>query len=150
MKYLKQILASLFGWLLSAPVSRMAEFGPQETITGFAAAADLSGKQYHFVRASAANACNQSSLGGDAAMLGVLQNNPNTGQAATIAQAGMSKVYAGAAVSANALVTTNGSGRAVTAASGDMVAGRALEASGNDGEVITVMLQAPVRWAPGA
>lgn len=147
MRFIKQLAASMFGWLLHAPVSRMAEFGPQETVTGFAAAADLSGKQYHFVRASAANACNQSSLASDTAVLGVLQNNPQSGQAATIAQQGLSKVVAGGSITVNALVTTNGSGRAAAAVSGDMVMGRALEAAANDGEVITVALQPPVRWA---
>lgn len=124
----------------------MAEFGAQQTVTGFKAAADLRGKKYHFVRASAANVCNQASDAANSGIIGVLQNNPNTGEAATVAFAGESKVYAGGVINVNAIITTNGSGRAAAAGSGDMGVGRALEAASADGHVITVLLFPPVRW----
>jgi hypothetical protein len=123
----------------------MAEFGAQETYSGFKAGADLSVKQYHFVRASADHVCNQASLATASSLLGVLQNKPKTDEAATIAYFGESKVVAGGAITANVLITSNSSGRAAAAASGDMICGRALEAAGADGEVINALIFPPVR-----
>lgn len=127
----------------------MAEFGQIETLTR-QAAADLSAKQYHFVRGSAAGKCNQSSLDTDSAMLGVLQNKPKSDEFATVGFLGKSKVVAGAAVTADDIITTNSSGRAVTVTSGDMAGGRALETAGADGDIITALLFPPVRWAGAA
>lgn len=128
----------------------MAQFGRQETLTGVEAAADLSGKQYHFVRYSAANKVDQASLATDSALVGVLQNKPKAGEFATVAYAGLSKVVAGAAITAGDIITTNSSGRAATVASGQMAAGRALEAAGADGDIITALLFPPVRWSGAA
>lgn len=125
----------------------MAEFGRQETLTGVQAAADLSGKQYHFVRLSAANQVNQASEAANSGLVGVLQNKPRSGEFATVAYAGLSKVVAGDAITVGDIITTNSSGRAVTVASGQMAAGRALEAAGANGDVITALLFPPVRWA---
>ena len=113
----------------------------------FSAAADLSGKRYHFMRQSAEGSCNMGSLATNSALIGVLQNKPESGENATIAYSGKSKVTAGAAVTAGAMVTTNGSGRAVAVASGGMAGGRALQAAGADGEIISVLLFPPIRWA---
>jgi len=125
----------------------MATYGEQQAYPGLVAAADLSGKQYHVMRLSAAETTNQASLATDSAIAGVLQNKPESGEAATVAYAGFSKVVAGAAVSANALITSNSSGRAVAVASGGMAIGRAMIAAGADGDVIEALLFPPVRWA---
>ena len=117
------------------------------TALALEAAADLSGKQYHIVRASAAGKTNQASEAVHSSMFGVLQNKPQSGETATVAYAGPSKVVAGGAVTANAFVTCNGSGRAADVASGQMTIGRALEAATTDGEVISVLLQSPTRWS---
>lgn len=124
----------------------MAVSGELQTIA-LDAAADLSGKRYHWVRGSAAGQCNQASLATNSALLGVLQNKPESGERATVGYFGKSKITAGASVTAMALVTTNSSGRCVAVASGGMAGGRALEAAGADGEVISVLLFPPVRWA---
>ena len=142
---MKRILDYFIGLLAC-----FAEFGEQQTIPGFTAAVDLSAKQYHIVRPAGTLTCDIAShaLGSSAvgAPLGVLQTDPRTGEAATIAFAGLSKVVTGAAVTVNALVSTNGSGRAIDAVSGSVVIGRAIEATSNDGEVATVLLFPPVRW----
>lgn len=117
-----------------------------ETFT-LEAGADLSGAQYGIVRQSAANVCKIGSLGTDSALVGVLQNAPQSGEFATIADGGISKVIAGAAITQAALITVNSSARAIAAGSGDMVVGRALEAAGADGDIITARLRQPVRWA---
>ena len=84
------------------------------------------------------------------ALLGVMQNNPGRGEAMTIAYAGPSKVVAGGALTVNALITSNASGRAAAVTSGDLVAGRVLEAAGADGDVISCLLFHPVRWSGAA
>lgn len=128
----------------------MAEFGRLETLTGVEAAADLSGKQYHIMRYSAANNVNQGSLATDSALCGVLQNKPQSGDHATIGYLGISKIVAGAAITAGDIITTNSSGRAATVASGEIAVGRALVAAGANGDIITSVLFPPVRWAGAA
>lgn len=127
----------------------MAVKGPLETYT-LEAAADLSGKQYHIVRLSAADKCDQASYNLDTNIIGVLQNKPQAGEFATIADGGISKVVAGGTVSVGNPVTTNGSGRAVAVTSGSnaRVIGTALEAASADGDVISVRLNRPYPW-PG-
>lgn len=128
----------------------MAEFGPLETITGLSAAADLTGKQYHLVRLSAAWTVNQASEALHASLIGVLQNKPKSGEGATVADGGTSKVVAGAAITAGAYLTTDSSGRAITVVSNATVFGTALTAAGATGDVITARLMKPVRWAGAA
>ena len=61
------------------------------------AAADLSAKQYYFV---AVDTDGKAALtGDDGNPIGVLQNKPTAGQAATICVTGVSNVYIGTAVS---------------------------------------------------
>ncbi len=129
----------------------LAEFGEQLTIPGMAAAADLSSFQYLAMRASAANRVHLASevggVSGAAKMgIGILQNKPKTGEAATVAYLGLTKWVAGGTATVNALVTYNSSGRCIDAVSGDIVMGRALEGTTVDGAVITVLLLPPVRW----
>ena len=111
---------------------------------------DARTNQYHIMRADAAGITDvASNPGGDAnEVIGVLQNKPNSGQAATIAYLGETKVVAGGTASVNALLTTNGSGRAVDATSGDFVVGQALEAAASDGETIRMLLRVPAVQLP--
>jgi hypothetical protein len=129
----------------------LAEFGEQLSIPGFSAAADLRAAQYSAVRASAANRVNLASevggVSGAAKMaIGILQNKPNTDEAAIVSVLGLTKWVAGGTATVNALVTYNSSGRCIDAVSGDIVMGRALEGTTVDGAVITVLLLPPVRW----
>lgn len=151
MKKLGQsVFAALTAYAGSA-LALWAEFGPQLTIPGLKAAGDLTAHQYRVMRGAGANlvnACSETavtSLGAQQA-IGVLQNNPNTDEAATVAYAGVSKAVAGAAVTANLMVTHNASAQVINAVSGAVVIGRALEAAGAAGDKITVLLFPPVRW----
>ena len=111
--------------------------------------ADLSDKQYHIIRLTGDRTCNIGSLATDLNLAGVLQNKPKSGDHATVKFMGRGKVVAGAAISANALFTTNGSGRAVAASTNsggiDTVVGRVLQAAGGDGEIVDCVYLPPFR-----
>lgn len=128
----------------------MAEQGKSFYNQTATAAADLSAKQYHLMRFSAANTVNQSSLATDIDYAGVLQNTPESGEHATIRRGGKCKVVAGAATSFMDLITTNGSGRAIAVLSGtnQLVVGRLLEAASADGDIVTAeIFETPYVWA---
>ena len=104
------------------------------------ASADLSAAQHHCVDVDSNGRVAVVTGSGDD-VAAILQNDPDAlGNAAALMKTGISKVVAGAAVAAGALVMSNASGRAITATSGQVVFGRALEAAGGDGEVIPVLL----------
>lgn len=104
------------------------------------ASADLSAFQHHFVEVDSNGQLTISNSAGES-VFGVLQNDPGAqGVAGSVMKTGVSKVVAGAAIAAGALVQTNASGRAITAASGDFVVGRAIDAVGANGEVVSVAL----------
>lgn len=103
-----------------------------------AAGADLSAKQYFIVKVDSSG---DAVLAGDGeAAIGILQNKPTSGDAATVAVSGVSKCEAGASITAGALVSSDASGNVVTAATGDIVLGKAL-ASADDGDIIPVLIQ---------
>lgn len=111
-----------------------------------AAASDLTNTRYHIMRWVAAGTCNIASHAAATAVLGpmgILQNKPTSGAAATIGFAGESKVVAGGSLTANTLITTNGSGRAAAATSGDIIIGRVLEAASADGDVVRCLMMPP-------
>lgn len=120
------------------------------------AAGDLSAKQFYCMKVSAADTVTTITAAGTP-VIGVLQNKPSaSGEAATIAISGVTKVVAGAAVAAGALVkalangkvddaataaTVDASGSSATAPStGAHIIGIALDAASDDGEVIRVSL----------
>ena len=103
------------------------------------AGADLSADQFTFVVVAADGQVDQvSSAGGE--VDGVLLNDPAAaGRAATVAYAGVVKVYAGGTVASGAKVQSDASGAAITAASGDLVVGKCVK-GGAVGELIEVLL----------
>jgi hypothetical protein len=111
------------------------------TVPGLQAGADLSAKQFYFVKNH--TTAKQVVVAGDGeAAIGVLQDKPDAaGKSATVAVApSTSKVVAGGAISAGAKVASDAAGKAATAASGEYVQGFALDASTADGDLITVQL----------
>lgn len=116
-----------------------------DVLQGMTAAIDLRAQQYHFVGLSAARTVNISSLATSSVGAGVLVNRPNSGQNASVHYTGEVYITGGASYSANALLTTNGSGRAVAAASGDWCYGRAIEAAGANGDVVKMLAYPPFR-----
>lgn len=107
------------------------------------AATDLTACQYHIARYSAANQVNIGSLATTEQLCGVIQSVTKSGQSVTVADFGESYVIAGGSITANALITTNGSGRAAAAGSSQMIIGRALEAAAADGNKIKCRLFTP-------
>lgn len=114
------------------------------------AAADLSAKQYHLLRLSTDWTCNQASTS-ITPIVGVLQNIPQSGEAATVGIMGISRVVVGSTVAAGDFLTTSASGRAVKCApaSGGASAyaiGMALEAGTTDGDIISAYIRPCFRY----
>lgn len=114
------------------------------------AATDLSAHRYTLMRLSAAGYVNVASDANNTGLFGVLVNKPSSGQTAKVMLSGIGPVVAGAAITVNALLTHNGSGRVTAAVSGTNVniIGRALQAATADGEEITAEIFRPYRY-PG-
>jgi hypothetical protein len=110
----------------------------------FVAAADLSAKQFYIVKLdSSSNGIALSAAATDV-HIGVLQNTPASGEAATVRFLGTSKVVAGAAITKGAYVAADSAGKAAaTTTDKDNSIGVALEAAAADGDIIEVLL-APV------
>lgn len=103
------------------------------------AGADLSAKQYLFMEVSAARTVDTCDATTDKA-LGVLQNDPTADLPATIAVSGTTKVVAGAAITAGALVAPTAAGKAQTAVSTQYPRGIALDTCTDDGDIIEILL----------
>lgn len=100
---------------------------------------DLSSKQYYIVQLDATGLL-EVAEGATDLVVGVLQNAPESGQAARYRFLGTTKVVAGGSVSVGDWVTTDGNGKAVaTTTDGNVVIGRALTAA-DSGDTIEVQL----------
>lgn len=107
----------------------------------YAAAADLSSYQYHFVYISADNTVNVA--GANAKTLGILQNKPDAaGKAAVVRIIGTSKLVAGEAMASGKYVTckSDGHGEIADAASEHVGAYVLGEDSTAAGDIIEVLL----------
>lgn len=122
----------------------MAEYGNQQVYPALIADYDWTSAQYTIAVANSYGTPSQPhislSTSGGPLTLGVVQNAPNSGQFATVAYAGPSKVVAGAAISYGTLLTCDGSGRAIACVSGSYVIGRAIEGAAAAGNVISAVL----------
>ena len=87
----------------------------------YAAGADLSAKQFTFVKLSADETVVTAAADGIDA-IGILQNTPKLGQAASVAFSGQSKVVFAAAV-ASGNVTCDAAGKVVASATGKTTLG---------------------------
>jgi hypothetical protein len=100
--------------------------------------ADMTSKQYYIVKGSTTSVALCTA---GVQPLGVLQDTPAaSGRPGKVGISGVSKVVAGAAITAGAYVSSDSSGKAVTAASADFALGIARTAAGADGDVISVLL----------
>lgn len=117
-------------------------YAGQQICATFEAAADLSGKQYHFVKLSAANTVNVCSAITDIP-IGILQNKPGSGEAATVCLFGISKVSADGTLAAGNLIGTSADSQAdaITAGTDTTVytMGQALEAAAA-GDTVSMFL----------
>jgi hypothetical protein len=90
---------------------------------------DLSAKQFYIVQQDA-NGDVEVAEGATDLLLGVLQNDPKSGEGATYRFIGTSKVIAGGTIAVGDWITTDANGKAVaTTTDGDVVIGKALEAA---------------------
>jgi len=102
---------------------------------------DLSSSQYYFV---AVDTSGQAVLtGDDGNPIGVVQNKPESGQAATIAIAGVTKLYigteSGLGAGYNVGCDSNSAGK--VSDTGSFRMGVALEDPTADGDIVSVLLQ---------
>lgn len=118
------------------------------------AAADLSAKQYHAVKVDGNGRV--ALAGAGEAAIGILQNKPTAGQAATVMVSGISKMVAGAAINEGDLIAVGAAGKAKVAVAattntadagaaqdplvGSHVIGVAVTPAAGDGVVFSVLL----------
>lgn len=106
----------------------------------FLAENDLSSDQYRFVTLGT-NANEVDAAGASDMIVGVLQNTPEAGEAASVRFGGTSKVEATGAISKGDRVTADADGKATaTTTDGAEYGGIALEAAAADGDIIEVLL----------
>ena len=89
----------------------MAYESPLVTIGTLTAGADLSAKQYHFVVLASATTVNVATAITNAP-IGILQNNPTSGQQAIVQISGISKVVADGTLAAANFIGTSADGQA--------------------------------------
>ena len=111
----------------------MATFGPS-FIASFATEDDLSALSYSIVKMSASGLVVSGTASTDV-LIGVLTDGVAAGASGdkagvSVAITGIAKIRAGAAVATAEPLTCDGSGRAVPAAAGDHLIGRALSDAG--------------------
>ncbi len=103
------------------------------------ASADLSAKQYYIVDISGDGTVAAASSAGQMA-LGVLQNDPESGQVALVRVSGVTKIKVGSGgLTAGDGVQAASDGTAITASTGDYVIGLALN-TGAEGALVPVAL----------
>lgn len=109
----------------------------------FVAGADLSTKQYTFVKLNASGEV-IAAAGATDIPIGVLQNNPTSGAEASVTIVGGTKIVAGAAIGEGALVGTSATGKAVALVAGTdttkYVVGTLLTESGGDGDIVSAVV----------
>ena len=109
----------------------------------FVAGADLSTKQYTFVKLNSSGEVIAAAAATDIP-IGVLQNNPTSGAEASVTIVGGTKIVAGAAIGEGALVGTSSTGKAVALVAGTdttkYVVGTLLTESGADGDIVSAVV----------
>jgi hypothetical protein len=106
------------------------------------AGADLSAKQYNFVKLNSSGLAIACAAATDVPV-GVLQNAPLSGQEAEVLIVGGTKIVAGASITLPANIGTDATGKAVALATSDTtkyVVGSLITASGADGNVVTAVI----------
>jgi hypothetical protein len=110
-----------------------------QTCVTLEAGANLSTKQYLFV--SIASDGQVDPTGDGLSAVGVLQNDPAAaGRAAEVCIGGLTKVKTGGQVAAGAAVASDANGAAVTAGTGDVILGTAVD-GGASGSIISIIFQ---------
>ena len=127
----------------------MANYGEQKCIA-LTAASNSAALKYTVMRYVAGGSMVLATANASSQAIGVLQGTPALGDEGEVCYDGRSKVVTGAAVTDGAYITHNTSGRAIAVVSGAMCIGKALTASGADGEIISALVFPPFRWSGAA
>jgi len=121
----------------------MAYKGSQPFKITLEAGADLSSSQYNFVKLNSSGKAVECAAVTDKPV-GVLQNNPTSGQAAEIVVVGLTKVSTNAALAIGDLIGTSSDGQAAAYVAGTdttkYVVGQAMVTSGGADEITTIMV----------
>lgn len=123
----------------------MATFGPEMKATGLAAGADLRTKQFYFVKMSANNTVTVCAAVTDKP-IGVLQNKPNTGEAAEVTAIGQTKVSGDANLAPGDSIGTSVDGQAAAYTAADTtkhIVGQVIEDNSAAGGIITAFINCP-------
>jgi hypothetical protein len=119
------------------------EFSNYSVKVTLVAGADLSAKQYTFVKLDAAGAVIAAAAATDIPV-GVLQNAPIAGQEAEVLVVGGTKIVAGAAIGEGAQIGTGSTGKAVALVAGTdttkYVVGTLITESAADANVVTAVI----------
>lgn len=103
------------------------------------ASGDLSTKQYHFMVIDSSGQI--AAAGAGAAIDGVLQDEPDAaGIASQVGFSGVTKVNAAEAIVAGDDITPDSAGKAVVAATGDVIAGKATSGASGSGFIFSMLL----------
>lgn len=127
----------------------MATSHPTDTIPGLQAGADLSAKQYHFVKLDSNGKVVACSATTDIP-IGILQNAPDATyvKAAVVACGGTSKLVAGGALATpGTALGTKSDGRAQASTSAQYSICRSVGTTGADGDILEVVFIATARDA---
>lgn len=116
------------------------------TLLSFVAGADLSNKALHAVKLSQDNTVVPGTVG--ARCVGILQNNPKQGHAATVCIGGISRAISGGAFNPGDLVTSDASGRIVKG--GGTALGVAVSGAQGAGEEVSVLVSPQAAAGPEA
>lgn len=107
------------------------------------AAADLSAKQYYFVKIDTSGNAALCAAATDKP-IGVLQNTPTSGQSAEVLVSGGTKIVASASIDEGSLIGTASTGKADAKTPGtdttEYVVGTVILASGADGDLLTAVI----------
>jgi hypothetical protein len=107
------------------------------------AGADLSAKQYTFVKVNSSGEAIAAAAATDIP-IGVLQNAPTSGQEAEVLIVGGTKIVAGAAIADGAQIGTTSAGKAAALVAGTdttkYVVGTLLTESAADGNIVTAVI----------
>lgn len=119
----------------------MAYEGPQVKIPGLTASADLSAKQYLFVKMSGEKTVTVCSAATDNPV-GVLQNAPTSGAEAEVCFSGVTKIIGTADLNYGDQIGTSSGGHAVAKSAGttDYIVGKVILGNGGAGGYVTAVI----------
>lgn len=107
--------------------------------TTYEAGEDLSAKQYYLVYLSSADTV--SACGANGKAIGILQNEPESGEEAVVALTGISKFVCSETVAVGKYVTSTSAGKGeVVDAAGEHAVGTCVEATSADGDIGALLL----------